>query len=227
MAPAKPETNDKDTAAPVRRDPVQTQKNILEAATREFAKQGFHGARTDTIASEAGIGKRMIFHYFESKDGLFSAVLEATYAKIRQAEEKLDLTRRPPVEAITRLVGFSFDWYSEHPEFVPLLNEENLLKARHLQMSRRATDMTMPLVEQIRAILSKGEDAGVFRKGVDPVDLYISIAGIGYFYFSNQFTLGNIFDRDFLDDGAIRARRQHVIDLIVGFLTSNVDEPTQ
>lgn len=209
---------------PVRRDPIQTQRNILKAATKEFAAYGFEGARTDRIASKAGIGKRMIFHYFDSKDGLFGAVLEAMYAKIRRAEENLDLANRTPIDAITVLVGFSFDWYLSNPEFVPLLNEENLHRGRHLKLSRRASDLTMPLVEQLRTILRNGEKEGVFRKGVDPVELYISIAGVGYFYFSNQHTLGNIFARDFKVPETIQSRRLHVIDLIVGFLMARPEQ---
>ena len=208
---------------PVRRDPVQTRRNILDAAIREFATHGFQGGRTDRIALDAGVGKRMIFHYFDSKDGLFAAVLEETYAKIRRAEENLELKNRSPEDAIAALVGFSFDWFIDHPEFVPLLNEENLHQGRHLSASRKAADMTMPLVDQLQSILKLGEAKGTFRKGVDPVDLYISIAGISYFYFSNQHTLGSIFDRDFMNPTRIGMRRRHVIDLILGFLTSKTD----
>ncbi|MBT0959443.1 TetR family transcriptional regulator [Alphaproteobacteria bacterium KMM 3653] len=204
--------------APVRRDPVQTQANILKAATHEFAAYGFQGARTDRIALDAGIGKRMIFHYFDSKEGLFAAVLEGVYARIRTAEEGLDLTNRSPVEAIAALVGFSFDWYTRNPEFVPLLNEENLHQGRHLRGSHRAKDLTMPLVDKLQDILKRGEEEGVFRSGVDPVDLYISIAAIGYFYFSNTYTLGRIFDRDFAKEELIAKRRSHVIDMISSYL---------
>jgi AcrR family transcriptional regulator len=205
---------------PVRRDPVQTRRNILDAAIREFAAHGFQGGRTDRIALDAGVGKRMIFHYFDSKDGLFAAVLEATYAKIRRAEASLELKNRSPEDAIAVLVGFSFDWFIEHPEFVPLLNEENLHRGRHLSASRKAVDMTMPLVDQLQSILKAGEAQGTFRKGVDPVDLYVSIAGVSYFYFSNHHTLGSIFDRDFMSPERIKMRRRHVIELILGFLTS-------
>lgn len=208
---------------PVRRDPVQTRRNILDAAIQEFSAHGFQGGRTDRIALGAGVGKRMIFHYFVSKDGLFAAVLEETYSKIRQAEAGLELRNRSPEEAIAVLVGFSFDWFIDHPEFVPILNEENLHRGRHLSTSRRAAVMTMPLVDQLHSILKLGEEQGVFRKGVDPVDLYISIAGISYFYFSNQHTLGSIFDQDFMNTERINMRRQHVIELILGFLTSKTE----
>lgn len=209
--------------APVRRDPVQTRRNILDAAIREFAAHGYQGGRTDRIALEAGVGKRMIFHYFGSKNGLFAAVLEETYAKIRQAEASLELENRSPEEAISVLVGFSFDWFIDHPEFVPLLNEENLHRGSHLSASRKAADLTMPLVDQLQSILKEGAETGVFRRDVDPVDLYISIAGVSYFYFSNQHTLGRIFDRNFMDPARIDMRRCHVIELILGFLTSGID----
>lgn len=206
---------------PARRDPVQTRLNILHAATREFASFGFQGGRTERIAAEAGVGKRMIFHYFGSKDGLFAAVLEETYAQIRQAEAKLDLSKKSPRDAIVALVDFSFGWFLDHPEFVPLLNEANLHKGEHLGRSTKTVEMTMPLVDQLQSILRRGEAEGVFRGGVDPVDLYISMAGASYFYFSNQHTLGKIFDRDFMQRDAIAARRRHIIALITGFLAAD------
>lgn len=202
----------------VTRDPERTRASILTAATQEFSAKGLEGARTDDIARRAGANKRMIYHYFGSKDGLFQAVLENTYARIRGSEAELQLTSRDPVTGMGQLVAFSFDWFLKHPEFVKLLNEENLHGAAHVRSSNVARSLNMPLVELISELLERGAASGQFRSGVDPVQLYISIAGISYFYFSNRHTLSAIFNRHLEAPGALRQRRQHVVDLILGYL---------
>lgn len=200
------------------RDPERTRASILSAATQEFAAKGLEGARTDDIARRSGANKRMIYHYFGSKDGLFQAVLEDTYARIRGSEADLQLTSRDPVLAMGQLVAFSFDWFLRHPEFVKLLNEENLHGAAHVRSSNVARSLNMPLVELISELLERGAASGQFRTGVDPVQLYISIAGISYFYFSNRHTLSAIFNRPLEAPGELRQRRQHVVELILGYL---------
>ncbi|MCP4314904.1 MAG: TetR/AcrR family transcriptional regulator [Hyphomicrobiales bacterium] len=200
------------------RNPEQTRSNILSAATTEFAAHGLEGGRTDRIAKQAGVSKRMLFHYFGSKEGLFQAVLESNYAEIRSAESKLQLSSLIPEEAMAELVEFSFNWFLTHPEFVPLLNEANLHKGRHVRASSKVQKLTTPLVERIGDVLKRGADAGTMRPEVDPVELYMSIAGASYFYFSNRHTLSVIFDRDLMNDAALSRRRQHIVELILGYL---------
>jgi AcrR family transcriptional regulator len=200
------------------RDRVRTRQQILDAATEEFAAKGFEGARTDEIAKRAKVAKRMLYHYFNSKDGLFQAVLEQTYANIRNAEENLKLSSLDPEKAMTELVVFSFDWFVNHPEFISILNEENLLGAVHAKSSIAVRQLNMPLVDTISTLLKRGEENGQFRPDVDPVELYISIAGVSYFYFSNQLTLSSIFARNLSSKTEIKRRRAHVADLILGFL---------
>ncbi|MFD1381283.1 TetR/AcrR family transcriptional regulator [Fodinicurvata halophila] len=208
----------KDRKTVTTRDPVRTRRRILQAATEEFAAKGLEGARTDEIARRSGANKRMIYHYFSSKEGLFQAVLEKAYADIRGSEKRLRLTQRDPVDAMAQLVGFSFDWFHRHPEFAKLLNEENLYEGVHVESSAKARSLNMPLVDMIQELLERGEASGQFRSGVDPVQLYISIAGISYFFFSNRFTLSAIFSRDLASRPELEQRRQHVIDVILGYL---------
>jgi AcrR family transcriptional regulator len=200
------------------RDPERTKARILDAAASEFAAKGLNGARTDEIARAARANKRMIYHYFGSKDGLFQAVLEKTYADIRGNEAALALPSRDPAEAMGQLVAFSFDWFLRHPEFIKLLNEENLYQGEHVRASSMAQALNMPLVDLISDLLKRGEATGQFRTGVDPVQLYISIAGISYFYFSNRHTLSAIFDQELEAPGALRRRRAHVVSVILGYL---------
>ena len=200
------------------RDPERTRQRILDAATEEFARHGLGGARVDRIATRAGANKRMLYYYFGDKDGLFLAALEDRYAHIRSAERGLELEHLAPVRALERLVKFTWDYFLEHPEFMTLLNSENLHKGRHVARSRRVREMHSPLVETLGRVLRRGERAGLFRKGVDPVQLYISIAGEGYFYLSNRYTLSQIFGRDLMTPRALAARSRHIADVIVNAL---------
>ena len=200
------------------REPEQTRARILAAAKAEFARVGLGGARVDRIAALAGANKRMLYYYFGSKDELFRAVLEATYEHIRESEKALHLDAIDPPEAIRRLVAFTWNYYLEHPEFLSLLNSENLHRAEHLKQSKRVRRMHSPLVAMIGEILERGHKAGLFRDGVDAVQLYISIAGLSYFYLANNYTLSAIFGRDLKARKARDARLAHMTDIVLGYL---------
>jgi AcrR family transcriptional regulator len=202
------------------RDPERTRARILDAATAEFARYGLGGARVDRIAQRAGANKRMLYYYFGSKEALFLAALEESYAHIRNAEQDLDLEHRDPREALKRLVEFTWRYFLEHPEFLTLLNSENLHRGRHVQRSKRVRELHSPLVETLGAILRRGEREGYFRGGVDPVQLYISIAGEGYFYLSNRYTLSRIFGRDLMAPRELHGRARHITDLVLNAVRS-------
>jgi len=202
------------------RDPKGTQARILDAATEEFARFGLGGARVDRIAARAGANKRMLYYYFGDKDRLFLAVLEHAYARIRSAEQALHLLDTPPVAAVARLVEFTWRYYLEHPEFLTLLNSENLHRARHLKRSKQIRATNSPLIATLREVLRRGEAEGLFRRGVDPLQLYISIAGLAYFYLSNNHTLSQVFDRDLAAPGAREDRLAHMTELVTGSLTN-------
>jgi AcrR family transcriptional regulator len=201
-----------------RRDPERNQKRILDAALEEFSRYGLGGARVDRIALRSGANKRMLYYYFGSKENLFLTVLEDSYERIRSAERTLDLDHRDPREAMRRLVDFTWNYYLEHPEFMTLLNSENLHKGRHVRRSKRVREMHSSLVETLGGILRRGEKEGLFRRGIDPVQLYISIAGEGYFYLSNRYTLSRIFDRDLMNRRALALRARHNAEMILNAL---------
>ena len=204
-----------DDTKPQRRDPVATRKKLLTAARREFARRGLAGARVDEIAGRAGVNKQLVYHYFGDKDALYLAVLEWVYEEIREQERKLNLEGLPPEQAIRKLVGSSFDHLAAHPDFIVLLNDENRGGARHVRHSRKLEAMHSPLVSMVSKILNQGVRAGTFRRGINPVHLYISIAGLSYFFFSNTPTLSAIFGKDLSSAAARRARRKHVVDLVM------------
>lgn len=196
---------------------------ILEAAKKEFAAHGLAGARIDRIAAEADANKRMLYYHVGNKEDLYLAVLEAAYEKIRAEERGLDLEHLDPSAAIARLIDFTWNYFIRNPEFLALLNTENVAKARNLKRSTKVKSMHSPFVEMIRTIVDRGVKTGEFRIAMDPVQLYISIAGLCFFYLSNSATLSFIFGRDLLKKDAKEERLQHVIMLVLAALTGRSD----
>ena len=197
------------------RDPIATRQRILEAATREFARLGLGGARVDTIATRAKANKRMIYHYFGSKNNLFLAVLESAYSAIRSAEQTLDLEHLEPEDALRTLTEFTWHYYLANPEFLTLINSENLHKARHLKKSKIVGELFSSLVAMVKRILDRGVRKGVFRKGIDPVQLNITIAAIGYYYLTNRFTGSIIYNRDLMAASALKQRLAFNVETIL------------
>jgi AcrR family transcriptional regulator len=200
------------------RDADRSQSIILAAARDEFAEHGLGGARMDRIAERAGLNKRLIYYYFEDKEQLFRAVLEQAYLDIRANERKLNLLGLKPADAVRRLVEFTWQYYLDHPEFITLLNSANLHRARHLEGSESVREMNSPLIATLGEVLERGRKEGSFRGGVDPVQLYVSIAALSYFYLSNSHTLSAIFGRDLLSAKARNERLAHMCDVILGYV---------
>jgi AcrR family transcriptional regulator len=188
------------------RDPEATKARILAASKKEFARKGLGGARVDAIATQAKSNKRMMYHYFGNKEHLFQLTLEQAYSDFREAEARLELEKEEPVAAIRKLVTFVWTYFIENPEFITLVNSENLHKAKHLKNSDRSTDMSRSFVGRMQALLERGAKLGVFRDGLDPVQFNITVAAIGYYYLTNQYTGSIVFERDLMNQDALAAR---------------------
>jgi AcrR family transcriptional regulator len=201
------------------RDPEGMRIRILEAAKQEFAAHGLAGARVDRIAAKAGANKRMLYYHVGKKDDLYLAVLEGAYEKIRVEERGLNLEHLEPSDAIERLIEFTWNYFLRNPEFLALLNTENLARARHLKRSTKVKSMHSPFVEMIRTVVVRGVESGDFPVAVDPVQLYISIAALCFFYLSNSATLSVIFGRDLLKKEARDERLDHMVALVLAALT--------
>ena len=201
------------------RDPEGMRLRILDAAKQEFAAHGLAGARVDRIAATAGANKRMLYYHVGNKEDLYLAVLEGAYEKIRGEERGLALEHLAPPEAIRTLIDFTWNYFLRNPEFLALLNTENLSRAKHLKRSTKVKSMHSPFVEMIRTVVQRGVASGDFQASVDPVQLYISIAGLSFFYLSNSATLSFIFGRDLLNKEAKDERLEHMVALVLAALT--------
>ena len=200
------------------RDPEGTKAAILAAATREFMEKGFGGARIDAIAAHAKINKRMLYHYYGGKEALYVAVLEETYTAIRKAEARLDLAHRDPAEGLRDLVQFTFRYFLDHPEFLSLLGTENLMQAKFLKKSERIVAVNSPLIDELRDVLKRGAETGVFRADTDPLDVYLTMASMGFFYLSNRWTLSTVFRRDLVAKSEIVRWGEHISDVLLSYL---------
>ena len=188
------------------RDPDATRARILAAAKVEFARKGLGGARVDDIAARAKANKRMLYHYFGKKEDLFRITLEDAYADIREAEARLEIEKDDPVTALKRLIRFTWRYYLDNPEFITLVNSENLHKARHIKGSERMREMSRPFAARMRQLLERGAKAGLFRADLDAVQVNITIAAINYYYLTNRFTGSIVFERDLMSEKALNAR---------------------
>jgi TetR/AcrR family transcriptional regulator len=202
----------------MRESSLKTRETIFAAATTEFAENGFDAAHMDEIAVRSGIQKNVLYYYFGSKEGLFTAVLERTYESIRSRQEEAGIRDLDPVEAMRKLVFFTGQNWGRHPEFLRLLQSENINKGRHIRASKTIPGMYNPLLDAIRELLERGVASGVFRKGIDPIDLYISITSLSAHYVSHQHTFEAIFQRRLMSPQRMKQRLEHAADMVVRYL---------
>jgi AcrR family transcriptional regulator len=198
-----------------RLDRERTRQEILAAAREEFAEHGLSGARVDAIAARTNTVKRMIYYYFGSKEGLYLAVLEEAYADIRRFESELNLDRHPPVEAICRLIEFTFDYDEAHPDFIRLVATENTLSARYIATSASIQALNRSAITMLRGVLDRGKRDGTFRQDVDPVDVHLLISSFCFFRVSNRFTFGTLFGRDLSDPGLCALHKRMLTDAVL------------
>lgn len=199
-------------------DPDRTRANILEVATHEFSEKGLSGARIDEIAERTRTSKRMIYYYFDSKEGLYRAVLEESYRRIRNIEASLDLEHKPPLEALAQHVRFTFDYQLGNTDFIRLVMVENIHKGEHIAQLSKTQQESMAAIKTLRSIVQRGVKEGVMRKDLDPIDLHMSISALCFFNVANRYTFSTIFKVDMTSPAATAARRESVAEMILRFV---------
>lgn len=199
-------------------DPARTMAGILEVATAEFAAKGLSGARIDEIAATTKTSKRMIYYYFESKEGLYIAVLEEAYRRIRQIEQQLHLEDLAPEEALRKLVGFTVDYQWNNPDFVRLVMNENIHRGEFLARSKTIQGLNIPVIHAVQQVYERGVEQGVFRPNLDPLDLHMTMSGLSFFNVSNQYTFSLIFKHSLENAAHFQARRESIIETMVRYV---------
>lgn len=199
-------------------DPARTMAGILEVAMVEFAEKGLSGARIDAIAEATHTSKRMIYYYFASKEGLYVAVLEESYRRMRAIEAQLHLDDLAPVAALQQLTGFTFDHHQGNEAYIRLVMSENIERGQYLAQSKSIRELNVPAISSIQRLYDRGVTSGVFRAGLDPIDIHASISALTFFNVSNQHTFGLIFKNDGQSKKAQTTRRQNIVELIVRFV---------
>jgi AcrR family transcriptional regulator len=200
------------------RDPERTMADILEVATREFSEKGLAGARIDHIAQAMRTSKRMIYYYFGSKEGLYLAVLEEAYRRMRSIEADLQLDDLQPEAALRKLVAFTVQYQFANPDFIRLVMTENIHRAEFLSQSKAIQTLNVPAIEGLRRVLERGVKAGVFRSGLDPVDVHMSISALSVFNVANKHTFSHIFKRDWDQPAAFAQRCDNIADMLVRYV---------
>lgn len=199
-------------------DPARTMAEILQVATHEFADKGLAGARIDEIAAATRTSKRMIYYYFGSKDGLYLAVLEEAYRRMRSIEADLHLDDLEPAVALRRLVEFTWEHHRDNEDFIRLVMSENIHRAEYLRQSQSMRELNVRAIDSIRELYDRGVAQGVFRSGLDPLDIHAAISALTVFNVANRYTFGAIFDRDDRQAKAQILRLEHVVELILRFV---------
>jgi AcrR family transcriptional regulator len=198
--------------------PAANRASMIAAALDEFAARGFKGASMDAIAARTNTTRALINYYFGSKEKLYLAVLEQVYAEIREAEGRLDLDHLQPLEAMRRIVEFTYDYYLSHEGFVRLVVAENQARGRHFRKSMAMRTLNRPIIDRLARVIERGQKLGQFRRGVDPVEIHKSMAALGMFNVTNRYTFGAIFQREMGSKGDLTRRRAIVVDMILRYL---------
>lgn len=199
----------------VKRDPKGVRRNILRVSSKEFAEYGLSGARVNEIAALTKTSKRMIYYYYGDKEGLYRACLEAAYSHVRAGEEKLDLGGLEPDKALAELVGFTFDHHRKNPDFIRLVMIENIHKATFLKGSEIIRSVNAAAIKNLTDIIIRGQNSGVFRDELDPVELHWQISALSFFNVSNKPTFSALFDSELYSDEGQQTLRDHAVEMIL------------
>ncbi|MCB4769982.1 TetR family transcriptional regulator [Ancylobacter sp. Lp-2] len=199
-------------------DPEGVRRSILDAARIEFVEHGLSGARVDEIAAKTATSKRMIYYYFGDKEGLYRAVIEEMYDRIRRFERGLDLGALPPDEAMAKLAGFTFDYHADNPDFVRMVMIENIHHARHLATSTKIATLNLSIIDVIREIYKRGVAEGLFRPGIEALDIHLTISALSFYNVSNRASIRQVFGHDMGAPDILPQRRQTAIDTVMRML---------
>lgn len=199
----------------------KTKENILRIATEEFSQKGLAGARIDEIAARTASSKRMIYYYFGGKDALYLAVLERAYSRIRTQEQASRFEEMDPEEAMRAIIGHNFDYHHENPEFVRLVMNENIHQGENIRKIPGMRERNQSVINQLATILDKGVAKGVFRSGIDPIELHMTISALSFYNVSNRNTFECNFGIDMAAPSMRVKRREQIVQCVLDWIRAD------
>jgi AcrR family transcriptional regulator len=211
------ETGGRETKT-TKRDPEGVRRDILLVAMEEFSQNGLSGARIDEIAARTRTSKRMIYYYFGDKEGLYKHVLEEAYGKVRGGESSLELQGLDPIAALDKLCRFTFDHHRRNPDFIRMVMIENIHHGRHMQHSTTIRDLNRPAIEALESVLQRGQNSGIFRADIEPLDLHWQISALSFFNVSNANTFSFIFGGALFEEDGQEMLSRRVADMILRYV---------
>ncbi|MDK3075842.1 TetR family transcriptional regulator [Sedimentitalea sp. JM2-8] len=201
------------------RNSAKTKEDILNAAIEEFCAYGYAGANTTRIVSLAGCNIRMLYHYFDNKDGLYIAALSRVYEELRSSEEATNFWNASPHDGIVALTHFTFDYMRENRRFPKMILNENLNQGRAAaQIAQVIYTTARPFIEKLDSLLARGQAEGVFLRRPDALHLYLTILALSFIHISNQHTLSATFGVDLTSPGFLRERKEHITEVVLSYL---------
>jgi AcrR family transcriptional regulator len=215
--------NAQDSSVLLVKDAERTRAEIIAVATEEFSTYGYSGGRINEIAERTRTSKRMIYYYFGSKEGLYRAVLYEHYRRLRTDEQDLHLEKLPPLDALKALIHFTFDWYLDHADQVPLVMVENIHQGRHIKTLPTIEILNSVAINVVQNICKRGVADGVIRPGLRPIDIYMSIASASFFNVSNRYTFAAIFGHDMTPKKEAKIRRDAITEMILRYVAVDAD----
>ena len=201
-----------------KRDPEGVRRDILSVAMDEFSQNGLSGARIDEIAARTRTSKRMIYYYYGDKEGLYQQVLEEAYARVRGGESDLELDDLDPVAALDKLCRFTFNHHRRNPAFIRMVMIENVHHGRHMQLSETIRELNRPAIKALESVLSRGQTQGIFRNGVNALELHWQISALSFFNVSNVATFSFIFGDSLFTENGQEALSRHVADMVLRYV---------
>jgi TetR/AcrR family transcriptional regulator len=206
--------------------PEESRTAILQAAIREFAREGIAGARTDAIAKAAKVNKALLYYYFHDKDALYGAALDHVFQERNRRLMPVLAADIPPGEKILRYVGAFFDYLAENPAHREMVQRELFNVPRRGQMQRIVKLYMRPMFEGMIKVLREGIATGVFRP-VDPMQFIPSMAAVVVHYFGSVNFLKLMTNEDPLSPERLAARRAAVLDFISAALFQQTALPVE
>ncbi|WP_417725839.1 TetR family transcriptional regulator [Roseovarius sp.] len=199
-----------------KKDPEAVRQDILTIATQEFAAHGLSGANINEIARQTSTSKRMIYYYFGDKEGLYCSVLEGVYATLRAREDELDVAGLEPVAALRRLIEATFEAHVRAPHFIRLVMIENIHNAEYLRKSEIVPKLNRSIIEKLEDVCARGKAAGLFREGVDALELHWLTSSFSFYNVSNRATFSASFGETLYSESRQTHLIERLVDLVLG-----------